>query len=191
MAFTRFHDDPCRISKQNQQATDPGKYILDVPGNGTNLSFMADPYIRPQKWGGNLWCNKVNVQSYLLGINTQASKYNMDRNDDTITKVNAFPHTYTSSNILTTEQSRSTNPAWMYKDLEQPNWDYLPDDPQAHIERPFANNISSRIQEKDQFQRQFDCVNNYSNNKVPTINTNTHYSGGPTLCTQSNSCSNI
>ena len=26
MSFTRFHDDPCRIAKQQQESTDPGKW---------------------------------------------------------------------------------------------------------------------------------------------------------------------
>ena len=34
MAFTRFNDDPCRVSKQLQQSTDQGRWILNVPGNG-------------------------------------------------------------------------------------------------------------------------------------------------------------
>ena len=33
MAFTRFHDDPCRIMKKNQQTVDQARWILDVPGN--------------------------------------------------------------------------------------------------------------------------------------------------------------
>lgn len=191
MAFTRFHDDPCRISKQNQQATDPGRYILDVPGNGLNICFMEDPHIIPQKWGANLWCNKIDVQTYLLGIDRKLTKRDTIEYNQDLPKLKAFQKVYPSCNNLTTEQSRATNPAWMYKDLEQPNWNYLPEDPQAHVERPFANFVSSRIQEKDQFQRQFDCVHNYTNNSVPTINTNTHYAGGPTLCSQSNSCANV
>ena len=34
MAFTRFHDDPCRINKQLQESTGTGRYMLNVPGNG-------------------------------------------------------------------------------------------------------------------------------------------------------------
>ena len=52
MAFTRFHDDPCRVAKQLQQSTDQGRWILNVPGNGDKPSYMADPQVRIQTWGG-------------------------------------------------------------------------------------------------------------------------------------------
>ena len=54
MAFTRFHDDPCRIKKQLQESTGPGLFMIDVPGNGLNPCFMEDPFVRMQKWGANL-----------------------------------------------------------------------------------------------------------------------------------------
>mgnify|MGYP005660732585 FL=1 len=53
MAFTRFHDDPCRIKKQLQESTDIGRWILNVPGQGSKPDYMNDPHIRLQKWGGN------------------------------------------------------------------------------------------------------------------------------------------
>ena len=31
MSFTRFHYDCCRVQKQNQEMTDPGKYLLSNP----------------------------------------------------------------------------------------------------------------------------------------------------------------
>ena len=49
MAFTRFHDDPCRIEKQLQETTGIGRYMLNVPGNGDKPMFMDDPFIRMQK----------------------------------------------------------------------------------------------------------------------------------------------
>ena len=191
MSFTRFHDDPCRISKQNQQATDPGRWILDVPGNGDSPCFMMDPQIIPQKWAGNLWSNRVDVQSNLLGIDRKLTKYNIGSYEASASKVNAHPIQYPNCYTLTTEQSRVTNPAWMYKDLEQPNWNYLPEDPQAHVSMPFANNISSRILEKDQFQRTFDCVLEEKGGAPPTHNTNVNYVGGPNTCSSSNSCKSI
>ena len=48
MAFTRFHDDPCRIAKQLQESTDQGSYYLNVPGNGMNPNFFVDSHIRSQ-----------------------------------------------------------------------------------------------------------------------------------------------
>ena len=60
MSFTRFHDDPCRINKQLQESTDPGRYMLNVPGNGDKPYYIEDPYIRIQGWGANLRTNTIN-----------------------------------------------------------------------------------------------------------------------------------
>ena len=54
MAFTRFNYDDARTQKKLQEATGPGRYILNVPGNGSTPTFFNDPYIRVQKWGANL-----------------------------------------------------------------------------------------------------------------------------------------
>ena len=54
MAFTRFNYDKCRTQKNIQQATGPGRYILNVPGIGDKPAVFNDPQLRMQKWGGNL-----------------------------------------------------------------------------------------------------------------------------------------
>ena len=40
MACTRFNYDPCRTKKSLQQSTDPGRWILNVPGNGDKPYYM-------------------------------------------------------------------------------------------------------------------------------------------------------
>ena len=61
MAFTRFKYDNCRTKKSLQQSTDPGRWILNVPGNGDKPCYMEDPQIIPQKWGANLRTNTINL----------------------------------------------------------------------------------------------------------------------------------
>jgi hypothetical protein len=51
------------------------------------------------------------------------------------------------------EQPRATHPAWTARDLEQSHFSYLPMNPQEHVCRPFQNNLSTRILEKDYFNR--------------------------------------
>ena len=74
MASTRFYYDPCRTKKQLQQATDPGRWILNVPGNGSHPCYIEDPQIIVQKWGANLRSNTINLESDLLGVNRIANK---------------------------------------------------------------------------------------------------------------------
>ena len=41
MSFTRFNDDPCRIKKQLQESTGPGRYILPLdPQENTCIPFQ-------------------------------------------------------------------------------------------------------------------------------------------------------
>jgi hypothetical protein len=171
MAFTRFHDDPCRIMKQNQQMTDPGRWVLDVPGNGTNPCFMLDPHIIPQKWGGNLWTNSVDIQSSLLGINKYANRDCLDEKKYKKLDVNTKPISYPVCETLTTEQSRTIMPAWTARDLQQNHAYILPDDPQSHTEIPFHNYVNTRIAEKDNFNRSLANQNICNNQKytLPSI----------------------
>lgn len=153
MASTRFHDDPCRQIKQLQQSTGPGRYYLNVPGNGDTPAFMADPHIIPQKWAGNLWTNTVNLESSLFGINRQINKDCLGKHEYTAFNVQSAPAHYPVSHALTTEQPRAIMPAWTARETEQSHMFYLPQDPQENTCFPFENNVSTRILEKDYFVR--------------------------------------
>lgn len=65
MAFTRFHDDPCRIAKELQEGADVSAYYLQVPGNGPAPPYMASPGYRLQQWGANLFRDPISVQNII------------------------------------------------------------------------------------------------------------------------------
>jgi len=150
MAFTRFHDDPCRINKQLQESTGVGRYMLNVPGNGDKPIYMEDPSIRMQKWGGNLMTNTINVESDLMGLSRNTNRDDVTQNNFEKHAVNSKSVQYTSSNT-TTDQSRATHPAWTFRDLEQVNWNILPLNPQENTCLTFQNNLNTRILERDRF----------------------------------------
>ena len=150
MAFTRFHDDPCRINKQLQESTGPGRYMLNVPGNGSKPLYMEDPHVRMQKWGGNLMTNPVNVESDLIGLTRNMNRDEIKGNNYKDHAVQTSAVQYKSVNS-TTDQSRVTHPAWTFRDLEQVNWSILPLNPQENTCFPFQNNLNTRILEKDRF----------------------------------------
>lgn len=188
MAFTRFHDDPCRITKQLQQQTDQGRWILDVPGNGTKPCFMLDPQIIPQKWGANLWTHSTDIQSSLLGIDKQLNRDCLDENKYKRQTIYASPIDYpVCETFLTTEQSRAILPAWTFRDLPQNHAYILPNNPQAHTEMPFGNYASTRILEKDNFVRHFDCIPN--NDQSYTLSTQ-QYNQINKTSTRNTICSN-
>ena len=149
MSFTRFHDDPARIQKQLEQMTAIGQYTLNVPGNGVQMDYVADPHIRLQQWGANLSKNSVDIESDLKG---QTRKANRDITPYENFKVDNQVQYY-GTNENSVEQSRATNPAWELRDVEQQRYTDLPFNPQQHVFIPFNNNLQTRILEKDYYKK--------------------------------------
>jgi hypothetical protein len=193
MAFTRFKYDDARTKKFLQQATDPGKWILNVPGNGANPCYMEDPQIIIQKWGGNLRTNTINLESELKGVNRQLGRDCLGKDNYEKYNVPNEAIKYPTCNNLFTDQSRATNPAWWYRDLEQANWQYPPLNPQTNTCIPFQSNLNTRILEKDYFTPKRDCVLNETQNYLPASYSliKGSYVGGPTTCQQTNSCQSL
>ena len=191
MAFTRFNYDECRTKKSLQQSTDPGRWILNVPGNGPTPYYFEDPHIIPQKWAGNLRTNTINLESELLGINRRINRDNLGKDNYNQYNVPSKAIKYPTSNKLYTDQSRTSHPVWWYRDLEQVDWYYPPLNPQENVCIPFLNNLSTRILEKDYFVPKRECLTNVSNNNLPSNQINGGYVGGPSICTQTNSCESI
>jgi len=148
MSFTRFHDDPCRIEKELQESTGPGRYVLNVPGNGDKPCFMEDPYIRMQQWGANLRTNPVLIESELMGLNRTNTTRDCMVAPDPFSASEAVE--YPSCQPFT-EQPRATDPAWTARDLEQVDWYTLPLNPQENVCIPFQNNLDTRMLERDYF----------------------------------------
>ena len=79
MAFCRFNYDENRTKKKLQESTGPGRWILDVPGNGPDPCFFNDPHIRLQQWGANLDYvvngAPIDIDSDLKGRTRRLTKY--------------------------------------------------------------------------------------------------------------------
>jgi len=169
MAFTRFNYDESRTKKQLQQSTDPGRWVMDVPGNGDSPYFMEDPHIIIQKWGGNLRTNTVNLESSLKGVNRQVGRDCLDENYNNF-NVETESIRYPKSRQLFTEQSRATNPVWWYRDLEQNHRDFPLIDPQLNTCLHFQNNLNTRILEKDHYTPKRDNTIYECKNLLPITN---------------------
>ena len=199
MACTRFKYDDARTKKELQQSTDPGRWIMNVPGNGSDVCFIEDPQIIPQKWGANLRTNTINLESDLKGVNRQIGRDCLGKNEYQKYNVTNQPIDYPTCNNLFTDQSRATHPAWWYRDLEQPNFEYPPLNPQVNTCLPFQNNVSTRILEKDYFTPKRDCMIIDSKTYMSSVSElpsnyqliRGGYVGGPTTCLQTNSCENL
>lgn len=190
MASTRTKYDDCRIIKELQQSTDPGRWVLNVPGNGDKPDYIEDPQIILQKWGGNLRTNTIDLESSLKGINRFTGRDCLGKDDYTAYNVSNSAIQYNNNTTLTTQQSRATDPAWQYRGLEQNTTQYLPLNPTENICLPFQHNLSTRILEKDYYTPKRDQLIIESNNMLPASFSliKGGYIGGPNLCTQTNSC---
>ena len=150
MSFTRFHDDPCRIAKQLEESSNVGKYTLNVPGNGTKPLYMEDPYIRLQKWGGNLRTNVIEIEESLKGLNRKLNRDCLAENNYQNFSANSASVQYPEHGMFT-EQPRAIMPAWNLRGIENREFAFLHRNPQTVTQIPFENNIHSRIIEVDNF----------------------------------------
>lgn len=183
---TRYNSDSCRLIKRNQQSTDPGRYILNVPGLGEYPAFVEDPHIVPQLWGANLRSNCINLDSELRGVNRSLNKDCLGKDEYQNFQYKSERIRYPTNNKIFTDESRATDPAWTFRDKEQVNWYYLPLNPQENTCMPFLNNLNTRILEKDYYIAKVPCnlSNDYTTLPVSSIQKGTN------LCTQNNTCKN-
>ena len=162
MAFTRFNYDDSRTKKKLQESTGPGRYSLNMPGNGTSPCFFNDPQIRMQKWGANLEHvvngAPIDIDSDLKGVTRKLTKYSQK---------SQFPNSgvpitqkveYPICGDALTDESRATHPAWMYRALPQ-NREYpLFLNPQENVCMRFHNNLNTRLLERDNFVPKIPCL---------------------------------
>ena len=170
MAFTRFHDDPYRIKKQLEESSFAGRYHLNVPGPGLDLPFMEDPQIRLQRWGANVRTNTVNLESDLFGITRLLNRDLEGINEYTNSSVSTKPITYRDAKPIV-DESRATHPAWMYRDIDYNRWESPHINPQNGLEKPFNENIQTRILEKDNYVPTVPVVAGVSNHNYYLHNT--------------------
>lgn len=123
MADTRYNNDPVRVRKQNEILTYHGRYQLETPGPGGSLPFQEDPHIRLTKWGANACLNSTNIESDLRGLSTTFGSKSLSHATPDYRSV-AVPQVRQlhGSTAAWVEETRTTQPAWMYRELEFSQW---------------------------------------------------------------------
>ena len=152
MSFTRFSYDEARVNKQLQQSTDPGRYMLNVPGPADSTKYIESPMIRMQKFANQIRTNSTNIESDLRGLTRNLNRDNVKSNNYKKKEVHSSHINYGEEKTNWTDQSRTTHPAWHYRDVTQDRANHLFYDPQENVTIPFHNNLSTRILEKDHYQ---------------------------------------
>ena len=158
MANTRFNYDKCRTLKILQESTGPGRYSLNKPGPGCNPCFVEDPHIRLQQIGPNLRNVQngsfTDINSDLKGLTRHASK---DCYDYKSYAVKSTKRNFPDCKVDYTDESRTTHPAWMYRDLEQSRRHPLVFDPQANTVMPVPMYVNSTNIARDHFVARKPC----------------------------------
>lgn len=158
MANTRFNYDELRTAKLLQESTGPGRYLLNTPGPGCNPCFIEDPHIRLQGIGPNLRevpnGHPVDIDSDLMGLTRPLSKDCLLYSKHAI---ETKQKTYTDCSIDYTDESRTTHPAFMYRDLEQSHRFPLLFNPQQNSMIPIQDYKNSSLEAKDNFKPTFRC----------------------------------
>jgi hypothetical protein len=155
MSFTRFNYDKCRTAKILQESTGPGRYMLNQPGWGSEPCFFDDPHIRMQGWGANLRKvpnnNPIDMDSDLIGITRPLYKNCSGKEYPNSGVARSQKASYPVCKKAITDESRTTHPSWMYRDLEQDHKSILFLDPQEHTSMIFQNNLNTRLLESDNY----------------------------------------
>lgn len=166
MSFTRFHDDPNRIYKQVEQSTYAGMYQLNTPGQGLNLPFSQEVQLRLQGWGANFDSKMMSQENDLRGLTRKLNKDYVDVNN--YTKYQQLPSKPTYKiEAPYVEESRASQPAWMFRDLEQKRWEEPFLNPQAGLEVPFLRDVQTRIIEKDNYSPEIPDLSIISGGREP------------------------
>jgi hypothetical protein len=156
MSFTRYNDDPIRITKRLQISTNEGRYYLNTPGWGDKPNYINDPHIRLQGWGANYLNNAIGIENDLHGLTRKTGHDEIESNN--YLKHSAYDYTNTKSypvnNDILVEESRAILPGFLFRDAEMYRWEKPLLDPQANIEIPFNYEMSSRIIVKDNYTQQ-------------------------------------
>ena len=158
MSFTRFYDDPNRIQARVENSAYAGKYFLETPAvEGENrMPFQEDPHIRLQRWGANMTTSPLDVENQLFGLDRRLNRdYMGDAGGfySSLLPTAGVPISYSSEHKINTDETRASNPAWLLRGIEIPRWEEPFLNPQANLEKTFADGISTRNEEKDNFRR--------------------------------------
>jgi hypothetical protein len=153
MASTNINNDVGRVMKKNAISSFAGKYYIDVPGWGSNISYIEDPHIRLTKWGANTRNNIWDIEHDLKGMTRKLNRDYVEVNDYR----RNTPHQDTSPiyqpNLTTCfgDETRSSHPAFQYRQVEINRWETPILNPQnlQVLEFPISWNEQTRILEKD------------------------------------------
>jgi hypothetical protein len=153
-SFTRRQYDGCKTTDDLRVTTGPGRYQIGTPPQYNNASFAPEPTIRQQMWGASLNSQfiKTDVESDLLNLNRPTTKTICNQYDPTTDKINQAESELMKEESFPQTFSRLVDPPCTMRSTGWNRWEWLCENPQENAMMPFDNNITSRLQQKDQYR---------------------------------------
>ncbi len=150
MSSTRLRNDIGRIHKEMEIFTNSGRYAIDTPKWNDQREYIEDPHIRIQRWDGNKYTNRIDLENNMLGYTKSLSRDYINKDEYTkFIPINQTPN-YNNNLKMVTDESRAVLPAFIFRDLEIDRFENPFINPQNNIEREFSWNIDTRLIQKDQ-----------------------------------------
>jgi hypothetical protein len=151
MSFTRLPHDCCAYRHHVIESIRPGEYMLDTsPAQHCKPCFVPSANVRLQKVGASQcpWQQRVDVDSELMGLTRKLSHCAHKMHVKSIRNA-CDTANEDECNALDPENTRLSNPPCTLRGSGWQRWETPCQDPQAHVERPFAFNVSNRLLVKD------------------------------------------
>jgi hypothetical protein len=142
MSNTRIGNDRGRIQYNLQVSTGPVRHTIDTPGVSDPM-YIADPFIRAQRFGGNLYTDAIDASTSLRnGLPARPTEFSIA--EWMRTPVPAPIH-FPEDDRVFTENSRATEPAFALRGTVMDRTPHFPlYDPTVQYETPFLCEVFTR-----------------------------------------------
>ena len=126
----------------------PTEYALGTPC--APPAYVADPFVRAQGFGGNLWSDAIDVSSGLRGVDPQRYPRDMVPPPQWFAAQQpsygaARPRVFEADERVFTENSRATEPAWVLRGrATERTPHFLAHDPTLLYRIPFVHDVDTR-----------------------------------------------
>jgi len=158
MSFNRANYDTCATKQNLVESVRPGEYRMNPPTKCVESCYPSDPSIRLQKTGNSIDQSQylVDIQSEMWGITRKASKCASERVQPCGTNQVMYGKECTDESLKHykdcengVEYTRLSNPSCTLRGTGWNRWEWLCQNPQERVARPFDWNIDTRLVAKD------------------------------------------
>lgn len=153
-SMNRRKYDGCTTNDDMRVSTGPGRWVLDEPPMYCNATYAPEPTTILQKWGDaqNAQYMKTDVESDLFNIDRPTTRTVCDQYNPNKNVMNQSPLKPVKEQSFPQTHTRLSDPPCTLRSTGWNRWEWLCQNPQEKAMVPFDWEISSRLQQKDQFR---------------------------------------